>query len=107
MTMTEAQHRILETNGMRMHIAEQGTGPTVVLCHGFPECWYSRRRSAERAGDSWFSCGRARYARLRPDRRPARDRTLHMLHMVGDVVGLLDLLRNPPAILLRRRVAAM
>ena len=41
--MTEAMHRIIETNGIRMHIAEQGTGPTVVLCHGFPECWYSWR----------------------------------------------------------------
>ena len=26
-----------------MRITEQGTGPTVLLCHGFPECWYSWR----------------------------------------------------------------
>jgi pimeloyl-ACP methyl ester carboxylesterase len=36
-------HRIVETNGIRMHIAEQGSGPLVLLCHGFPESWYSWR----------------------------------------------------------------
>ena len=41
--MPDAQHRIVETNSIRMHIAEQGTGPLVVLLHGFPESWYSWR----------------------------------------------------------------
>src|SRR5438445_42636 len=36
-------HRIIETNGIHLHVAEQGEGPLVVLCHGFPECWYSWR----------------------------------------------------------------
>ena len=36
-------HRVVETNGIRMRIAEQGEGPAVVLCHGFPESWYSWR----------------------------------------------------------------
>lgn len=26
-----------------MHLVEQGTGPLVLLVHGFPECWYSWR----------------------------------------------------------------
>ena len=26
-----------------MHLAEEGSGPLVVLCHGFPELWYSWR----------------------------------------------------------------
>ena len=41
--MSQVQHRVIETNGIRIHIAEQGVGPLVVLCHGFPECWYSWR----------------------------------------------------------------
>jgi pimeloyl-ACP methyl ester carboxylesterase len=39
----EIQHRFLQVNGLKMHIAEAGTGPLVVLCHGFPELWYSYR----------------------------------------------------------------
>jgi pimeloyl-ACP methyl ester carboxylesterase len=34
-------HRDINANGIRMHIAEAGTGPLVVLLHGFPEFWWS------------------------------------------------------------------
>jgi hypothetical protein len=36
-------HRMVEANGINLHIAEQGEGRLVVLCHGFPESWYSWR----------------------------------------------------------------
>ena len=35
--MNEISHRTIETNGIRMHLAEKGAGPLVILCHGFPE----------------------------------------------------------------------
>src|SRR5688500_16653970 len=41
--MADMNHRFIDTNGIGMHIAEQGEGPLVVLCHGFPECWYAWR----------------------------------------------------------------
>jgi pimeloyl-ACP methyl ester carboxylesterase len=44
---TEVTHRSVETNGIRMHLAEAGSGPLVVLCHGFPESWYSWRHQLE------------------------------------------------------------
>jgi hypothetical protein len=31
-------HRTVDANGIRRHFAEQGEGPIVVMCHGFPEC---------------------------------------------------------------------
>src|SRR5258708_23331084 len=36
-------HRFVDANGLRIHIVEQGTGPLMLLCHGFPELWYSWR----------------------------------------------------------------
>jgi alpha-beta hydrolase superfamily lysophospholipase len=36
-------HRFVEVNGVRLHIAEQGQGPLVLLLHGWPESWYSWR----------------------------------------------------------------
>jgi pimeloyl-ACP methyl ester carboxylesterase len=36
-------HRHVHTNGIDMHIAEAGSGPLVLLLHGFPELWYSWR----------------------------------------------------------------
>lgn len=39
----EATEGYLQTNGIRLHYVAAGTGPLVVLLHGFPEFWYSWR----------------------------------------------------------------
>jgi len=36
-------HHYASVNGVRLHYVEAGTGPLVVLLHGFPEFWYSWR----------------------------------------------------------------
>jgi pimeloyl-ACP methyl ester carboxylesterase len=36
-------HREISANGIRLHVAEAGTGPLVILLHGFPEFWWSWR----------------------------------------------------------------
>ena len=45
--MSEPTQRMIETNGIRLNIAEQGEGPPVLLCHGFPESWYSWRHQID------------------------------------------------------------
>ena len=47
-------HRTIQTNGIRMHIAEAGEGPLVVLCHGFPESWYSWRHQLAALAEAGF-----------------------------------------------------
>ena len=86
----EFKHRMVETNGIRMHIAELGAGPLVLLCHGFPESWYSWRHQLKALADAGFHA-------VAPDRRgygqtetPAAIDQYTLLHMVGDMVGLLD-----------------
>ena len=37
------QFSLVNTNGIRLRVAESGTGPLVVLVHGWPESWYSWR----------------------------------------------------------------
>jgi pimeloyl-ACP methyl ester carboxylesterase len=37
------QHRVEHVNGIRLHMVEAGSGPLVLLVHGFPESWYSWR----------------------------------------------------------------
>ena len=43
--MSAIAHRLIEDSfpAGRIHVAEQGSGPLVLLVHGFPECWYSWR----------------------------------------------------------------
>jgi hypothetical protein len=43
-------HRDLDVRGLRMHVAEAGSGPLVLLLHGFPESWYSWRHQLAAAG---------------------------------------------------------
>ena len=40
---TEITHRMVDANGIRIHLAEAGAGPLVLFCHGFPESWHSWR----------------------------------------------------------------
>lgn len=38
--MADTTHRQVRTNGITLHVAEQGEGPPVVFCHGFPHVWF-------------------------------------------------------------------
>ncbi|HEX4427906.1 MAG TPA: alpha/beta hydrolase [Frankiaceae bacterium] len=47
-------HRDVSTNGTRLHIAECGSGPLVLLVHGFPEFWWSWRHQLTALADAGF-----------------------------------------------------
>ncbi|HTU77268.1 MAG TPA: alpha/beta hydrolase [Solirubrobacteraceae bacterium] len=38
------RHRTVEVGGVALHVAEAGSGPPVVLLHGWPQHWYAWRR---------------------------------------------------------------
>src|SRR5712691_2298812 len=97
--MTDLKHRIVETNGIRMHIAEQGTGPLVVLCHGFPESWYSWRHQLAALADAGFHAVAPDMRGYGQTDRPAEIDQYTLLHLVGDIVGLLDALGEPSAVI--------
>jgi pimeloyl-ACP methyl ester carboxylesterase len=42
------------TNGIRLYYVEQGEGPLVLLCHGFPELWYSWRHQLGPIAEAGF-----------------------------------------------------
>ena len=90
--MGAIQHRTLETNGIRMHIAEQGAGPTVLLCHGFPESWYSWRHQLTALAEAGFHAVAPDMRGYGGTDRPDAIEQYTLLHLVGDMVGLLDAL---------------
>jgi len=96
--MGEPIHRFIETNAITMHVVEQGEGPAVVLCHGFPELWYSWRHQIGALAD-------AGYRVIVPDQRgygqtdsPASIDDYDIIHLTDDMVGLLDALDEPDAV---------
>ena len=97
--MAEVNHRFIETNGIRMHIAEQGEGSLVVLCHGFPECWYSWRHQLPALAE-------AGYHTVAPDQRgygktdrPAPIDAYNIFQLTGDIVGLVHALGEEQAVI--------
>src|SRR5215468_3262770 len=97
--MSGIEHRFVEANGIRMHLAEQGDGPLVVLLHGFPESWYSWRHQLPALAE-------AGYHAVAPDQRgygqTDRPEAIEMyttLHLVGDMLGLLDALGEEQAVI--------
>jgi pimeloyl-ACP methyl ester carboxylesterase len=104
--MPEVTHRIIETNGIRLHVAEQGEGPLVILCHGFPECWYSWRhqlRALAKAGFRVVAPDLRGYGR---SDRPEEVEKYTILHDIGDIVGLVDALGAEQAVIAGHDVGA-
>ncbi len=100
-------HRQLENiNGLSMHIAEQGAGqgagqdarPAVVLCHGFPELWYSWRHQIPALAAAGFRV-------IAPDQRgygdtsaPEAIDSYSQKYLCEDLVALLDALEIEKAV---------
>ncbi len=51
----EWEHRTIHAHGSRFHIAVQGSGPLVVLLHGFPTNWYLWRNFLGPLAESGFT----------------------------------------------------
>jgi len=97
--MSQVQHRMVETNDIRIHIAEQGVGPLVVLCHGFPECWYSWRHQLPALAEAGFHAVAPDMRGYGQSDRPDAIDQYTLVHLVGDMVGLLDALGAESAVI--------
>ena len=98
MTVTWGAPRYVETNGVRLAVYEEGKGPAVVLCHGFPELAYSWRHQIPALASAGFRA-------IAPDQRgygltsrphAVEDYDIH--HLTGDLVSLLDAMRIEKAV---------
>ena len=82
-------HSLIDVGGLRLHVAEAGSGPPVVLLHGWPQHWYAWRKvipllaphhrviCPDLRGFGWSDAPAGRYAKA---------------ELAGDVIGLLDAL---------------
>jgi pimeloyl-ACP methyl ester carboxylesterase len=86
----EPTHRFVRTNGISMHIAEQGQGYPVIFCHGFPHGWFVWHRQLT-------ALGAAGHHAIAPDLRgygrteaPQGVEETTNRAVIGDLLGLLD-----------------
>jgi pimeloyl-ACP methyl ester carboxylesterase len=83
------EHRYPVVNDIRLHIVDAGSGPLVILLHGFPEFWYSWRHQIPALAAAGFRI-------LAPDLRgynesdkPAGVANYDIDILAADVVGLI------------------
>lgn len=99
--------RRIAVDGVELDTVDEGSGPLVVLCHGFPELAYSWRHQVP-------ALTAAGYRVLAPDQRgygdssrPADIEEYDIVHLVEDMVGLLDAVGEEKAVFVGHDWGAM
>ena len=97
--MAETTSRDIAVNGITLHVTEQGQGPLVLFCHGWPELAYSWRHQLKALANGGYHA-------VAPDMRgygrsdaPAEIGAYTILHMVGDMVALVAALGETQAVI--------
>lgn len=93
------KNSMIETNGITLHVVEHGEGKPVLFCHGFPDTWHGWR-------PQMLALAEAGYRAIAVDMRgfgrssaPFEADQYTPLQTVGDLVGLLDALGLPTAVI--------
>ncbi|KAF9608345.1 hypothetical protein IFM89_009280 [Coptis chinensis] len=106
--MNQIEHKFVEIRGVKLHIAELGTGDKVVVfLHGFPEIWYSWRHQM-------IAVANAGYRAIAPDIRgygqselPSEPEKATFKDLSDDVLAILDFFNIPKAFVIGKDVGGL
>ncbi|TPQ18307.1 alpha/beta fold hydrolase [Streptomyces sporangiiformans] len=93
-------HRLVPSPAGRIHLVEQGSGPLVLLVHGFPESWYSWRHQLPALAAAGY---RAVAVDVRGYGRSSKPDAVHayrMLDLVEDNVAVVHALGERNAVVI-------
>lgn len=83
------QHREAIVNGVRLHYVEAGSGPLVVLLHGFPEFWYSWRHQIAALSAAGFHVIAPDMRGYNLSEKPPGVRSYRIENLTADVAALI------------------
>jgi pimeloyl-ACP methyl ester carboxylesterase len=92
------RRHIVDIGNFHMEVAEAGVGPLVLLLHGFPESWYSWRHQMHPLADAGYRVVAPALRGYGRTDAPEAVEAYTQLHLVGDLIGLLDALEAPTAV---------
>ena len=91
------EFRTIDVGEVSLNVACRGSGPTLVLLHGFPEFWYGWNGVMDQLA--------SKYRLIVPDQRgynlsdkPENLEGYEISHLVTDIVGLIDAVSAEPVI---------
>jgi pimeloyl-ACP methyl ester carboxylesterase len=99
MSVAEIQHRMIPLNGIEMHVAECGDGPLVLLCHGWPELWYSWRHQMQALAAAGFRAAAPDMRGFGRTSAPQDVSAYTIFHNAGDMVALVGALGKKRALI--------
>ena len=91
--------RFIQTNGITMRIAEMGSGPLVILVHGWPESWYSWRHQIPVLAAAGFHVVAPEMRGYGKTEKPPAVEDYDIHHLSADVAGIVDALGEKTAVL--------
>lgn len=96
--MSAARHRTVAANGIRIHLVEQGSGPLVLLIHGFPESWYSWRHQLPVLAEAGYRAVAIDVRGYGRSSAPSPVEAYRMLAHVSDNLGVVGALEERTAV---------
>lgn len=88
--MTNLTHHHIDARGIRLHVVEQGSGPAVVFCHGFPTTWVSWAHAMQTTADAGFRAIAFDMRGYGESDAPGDANLYTPFQTVGDVIAILD-----------------
>ncbi|KAL4354597.1 hypothetical protein GQ457_06G004640 [Hibiscus cannabinus] len=89
--MEKMEHSHVQVRGLKLHVAQIGTGPKVVLfLHGFPEIWYSWRHQMVAVSNAGFRAVAFDCRGYGLSEQPSEPEKANFHDLVDDTEALLD-----------------
>jgi pimeloyl-ACP methyl ester carboxylesterase len=89
MQAAQLVHRYADLADVRLHIVEAGSGPLVILLHGFPEFWYSWRQQIPALAGAGFHAVAPDLRGYNRSDKPAGVRAYGVKALTQDVANLI------------------
>ncbi|MGW4630758.1 alpha/beta fold hydrolase [Streptomyces rubiginosohelvolus] len=93
------RHRTVEAPAGRLHLVEQGSGPLVLLVHGFPESWYSWRHQLPALAAAGYRAVAIDVRGYGRSSKPAETDAYRMLDLVADNIAVVRALGEEDAVI--------
>src|SRR5262249_27253237 len=98
--MQQREFQRIATNGITVRAVVEGSGPLIVLVHGFPESWYSYRHQLEPLKRAGFKVAAIDVRGYGGSDKPEAIEAYSMRELTADVAGVIDALGGGAAILI-------
>ena len=92
--------RTIDVGELKLRVAVEGTGPLVLMVHGFPESWFSWRHQMTPVAEAGFTAAAIDVRGYGGSDKPPAVADYAMQHMVADVAGAIQALSpGAPAVI--------